>query len=514
LIACEARLRTPNRGLSTANMQLSRAKWASEYFGKCHGEQIINVAEAVARAAYENSKLLAQQTVSETGYGVVEHKILKNQLCTFELLDYYRDLDLISHRITDQFIEIPKPAGVIFALTPVTNPIATIFYKAMISILSRNTILFSPHPAAKNVSVAATKIISEAAVAAGAPEGIFQCIGDPTVDLVEKVMASENVDVILATGGSSMVRAAYSSGNPALGVGPGNAVAYVDETADVESAAAALVESKSFDNSILCTNESICLTLESSQSNMIRALRSAGAHICDASETDRLRDFLWKDGIFNLEAIGRSATHIADAAGLRVNPATKILVPVVEKPGLDDLLFREKLCPVLALTSAVDFAQAITFAKHVSRKGAGHSAAFHGSDMSRLTQFASALPVYRVVVNAPCSQAAAGFGSHLAPSFMIGTGFAGRSSIGENVGPQHLVHWTKVALPTGGNHSGRSKVMDSSFQQSTLNLEKPRESLGLADTHNESSLSSSVTRSEIRDLILEELKILTRKNND
>ena len=263
--------------------------------------------------------------------------------------------------------------------------------------------------------------------------------------LVQDIMASDKINVIMATGGNAMVRAAYSSGNPALGVGSGNAVAYVDPSAQVDHAARCLVESKSFDNAVLCTNESVVLTLDVNRGNVERALRTAGAHICDAADTDRLRDYLWTEDGFNLDAIGKSAVWVADRAGVRVNPATRVLVPVVPTPGQDDLLFHEKLCPVLTLTAAVDFQQALTFAKHTARRGAGHSAAFHGEDTARLVAFSQALPVYRVVVNAPCSQGASGFATHLPPSFMVGTGFAGRSSIGENVGPQHLVHWTKIA---------------------------------------------------------------------
>ena len=448
---CAPRLHVPDRALHGARMKVDRAAWAVTLFREADRAAVLRVAEAVARAADERAAHYADWAVRETGFGVAEHKAEKNRLCALPLLDHYRDLDLVSPQVDEArgIVALPKPAGVVFALTPATNPVATIYYKAMLAILGRNAVVFSPHPAAKAVSADAAGWLARAAEAAGAPAGLIQCVEEPSVPLVQNVMGSDRIDVILATGGSAMVRAAYSSGNPALGVGPGNAVAYVDPSARVDAAARCLVESKSFDNSVLCTNESVALCLRENWGNLERALRTAGAHVCTRAETDALRGYLFADGAFNVEAVGKSAAWIAERAGIRVSPSARVLVPVVPEPGRDDHLFREKLCPVLTLTAAHDFAQAVTFAKHAASRGAGHSAAFHGDDRARLMAFSSAVPVYRVVVNAPCSQGAAGFATHLPPAFMIGTGFAGRSSVGENVGPQHLVHWTRIAWAKG-----------------------------------------------------------------
>jgi acetaldehyde dehydrogenase (acetylating) len=441
------RLAVPDRALSSARMKVGRAGWAARYFRRFSRAQVLRIAEAVARAGEERAGYYADRAVRETGFGVVEHKTEKNRLSTFPLLDYYRDLDLVTPRVdaARKIVEIPKPAGVVLALAPATNPVATVYYKTMLAILSRNAIVLSPHPLARECSADAARHLAAAAEAAGAPSGLIQCIEEPSVPLVQDIMASDRINVIVATGGTAMVRAAYSSGNPALGVGPGNAVAYVDPSARVDTAARCLVESKSFDNSVLCTNESVLLTLASNRGNMERAMRTAGAHLCTEADTARLREFLFPDPGFNTGAIGKSAAWIAERAGIRANPSARILVAVVETPGQDDALFHEKLCPVLTMTSAVDFRQALSFAGQIARRGAGHSAAFHGEDQARLMAFADAVPVYRVVVNAPCSQGAAGFGTHLPPSFTVGTGFRGRSSVGENVGPQHLVHWTRIA---------------------------------------------------------------------
>lgn len=494
------RLAVPDRALSGARMKVGRAAWAARYFRNFSRESVLAIAEAVARAGYEKAAEFADRAVAETGFGVVDHKVIKNRLCTHDLLDYYRDMDLVSPRIDEarKIAELPKPAGVIFALAPVTNPVATIYYKAILAILSRNAIVLSPHPAAKKVSAAAAAHLAQAAEAAGAPSGLIQCVEDPSIPLVQDIMASDKINVIIATGGTAMVRAAYSSGNPALGVGPGNAVAYVDPSARVDAAARCLVDSKSFDNSILCTNESVVLTLQSNRGNVERALRSAGAHVCNEADSDRLREYLFGDGRFNLEALGKSAPWIAERAGIRVSPSVKILVPVVAVPGQDDLLFREKLCPVLTLTAAVDFQQALTFAGHTARRGAGHSAAFHGEDTARLVAFSQGMPVCRVVVNAPCSQGAAGFATYLPPAFTIGTGFAGRSSLAENLGPQHLVQWTRIAY-------GRDVPADLSGID--LSAAETR-AAPVAPPPQVAAPTSDVTRDELRRLILEELRSL------
>lgn len=501
------RLEVPDRALSSARMKVDRAAWAACYYRNFSRDTVLAIAEALARAADAKAEPFAQQAVEETGFGVVEHKAIKNRLCAHPLLDHYRDMDLVTPRVdaARKIVELPKPAGVIFALAPATNPVATIYYKAMLAILSRNAIVLSPHPAAKRVSAEAARHLATAVEAAGAPSGLIQCVEEPSVALVQEIMASDRINVIVATGGNAMVRAAYSSGNPALGVGPGNAVAYVDPSARVDAAARALVDSKSFDNSVLCTNESVVVTLEANRANMERALRSAGAHICNETDSDRLRDYLFAGGSIKLEAIGKSAQWIAERAGLRVGPSTRILVPVVATPGQDDLLFREKLCPVLTLTAAVDFQQALTFAKHTARRGAGHSAAFHGEDTARMLVFSQEMPVYRVVVNAPCSQGAAGFDTHLPPSFTIGTGYAGRSLIGENLGPQHLVHWTRIAY--GKEAPADLARLDLSALDRPGAAHTPPPAAAM--TPPAAPVQGDIDRDELRRLILEELRSLS-----
>ena len=275
----------------------------------------------------------------------------------------------------------------------------------------------------------------------------IQAIEEPTIPLVEEFLRSPETDVILATGGTAMVRSAYASSNPAIGVGPGNAPVLVGESADLRAAAKRIIESKSFDNSILCTNESVVFGPERIAAGLVRELERAGAKLCNAEQAAQLRRFLFDGERFNVEAIGRDARWIASQAEIAgVGSGVRVLLAPLEGIGPEEPLSREKLCPVLGLRIVRDARQGTRDSRAMLRfSGAGHSAAIHSEDRQEIIDFASAVEVYRVVVNAPCSQGAAGFGTGLAPTFTVGTGYFGRSSIGENIGPQHLVHWTQVA---------------------------------------------------------------------
>ena len=443
---------TPVAMRSRAGMILERAGWAAGVFRRYDRSATLAIAYAAARVAHARARSYAERAVRETGFGVVEHKTLKNELSSIPLVDYYRDWNFVDPRIDARTgaIEIPRPAGVVFALVPSTNPIATVYFKVLLALLTRNAIVISPHPAACESCIDATRELAGAAEEAGAPEGVVQVLEEPGLALVTEFMRSEKTDVILATGGTQMVRAAYASSNPAIGVGPGNAPVYVHASADLRASAERVVDSKSFDNSVLCTNESVLITVESVAPALRRELARAGAHLCDEGQSDALRRYLFHERGFNVEALGRDAAWIATQAGFRAPAKTRILVTPIRLIGAGEELSREKLCPVLAFFVARSHAQALMQARALLRyAGAGHSAAIHATDNQAVMDYSAAVEAYRVVVNAPCSQGAAGFGTGLAPTFTIGTGFFGRSSVGENVGPQHLVHWTRVAWPEG-----------------------------------------------------------------
>jgi acyl-CoA reductase-like NAD-dependent aldehyde dehydrogenase len=502
-----------------ADLMLERAKWATEVFQRYDRGHTYAIAEAVAREAHARAAEYAEWAVRETGFGVVEHKKLKNELTSLPLLEHYRDWDFVSpHRDAHRnIIEIPRPAGVIFALIPSTNPISTLNFKIICALLTHNAIVLSPHPAARECCVDAARRLARAAEDAGAPDGIIQIVERPTIPLIEEFMGSEKTDVVLATGGTAMVRAAYSSSNPAIGVGPGNAPVFVDSTADLKTAATHIADSKSFDNSLLCTNESVLISLDHSHKELRRHLQQCGCHICTPDEVDALRAYLFHDRGFNVEAVGRDAPWIAEQAGIKVQGKTRVLIAPIAMVGVDEPLSREKLCPVLAELVAHGRDQALGMARAVLRlAGAGHSAAIHSRDPQTILDFSACVEAYRVVVNAPCSQGAAGFGTDLAPSFTIGTGYFGRSSIGENIGPQHLVHWTRVAL-----HAQSADLMNG-LAATTLARAGPlpeapsdgvpgkgaaaMQSEARIESRGSGELSHHSLRDEIRRIIAEELR--------
>ncbi|MDH3279679.1 MAG: aldehyde dehydrogenase family protein [Gammaproteobacteria bacterium] len=510
---------TPAAMQGYADMVLERARWAATVFQRYDRASTMAIVDAVATAAHDHARQYADWAVQETGFGVAAHKKIKNELTARPVVDYYREHDYINARIDEErkIVEIPRPAGVIFALTPSTNPISTLNYKIILALLTRNSIVLSPHPAARECCVDAARTLAAAAVAAGAPDGVIQTIDEPSVPLVEVFMSSPKTNVVLATGGTAMVRAAYSSSNPAVGVGPGNAPVFVDSTADITKAAQRIVESKSFDNSVLCTNESVLITLADVERSLRQALKSAHAHICSEDEVERLRRFVFHERGFNVECIGRDAAWIGQECGIRVATGTRILVAPIAQIGVEEPLSREKLCPVLAIHTVNSRGQAIAQARAVLRlTGAGHSAAIHSMDERVAITYASAVEAYRVVVNAPCSQGAAGFGTNLAPTFTIGTGYFGRSSIGENVGPQHLVHWTRLAYNSDtsepfGRYDGLGPVFEGPLP------EAPSDGVpGSPAPHRVQSAAATgnldgATREELRRLIAEELRDILNK---
>ncbi|MGH2868914.1 MAG: aldehyde dehydrogenase family protein, partial [Solirubrobacteraceae bacterium] len=338
-------------GAPRARMMLQRARWAATAFALYNRDQTERIVEAVATAAYQNAERFAQEAVEETGMGVAEHKRRKNEACSRGLVERYRGEDYVGARIDVErkLIAVPKPAGVILALTPSTNPIATVYFKVLLSLMTRNAVVVSPHPMARKVSVEAVKLMAAAAVAAGAPDGCVQVVEEPTIPLIEGLMADPGTDVIVATGGNAVVRAAYRSGNPSLGVGPGNVPALVDATADVTRAAACLAESKAFDNSILCTNESTLIAEERIADALTAELGRNGAHVLDAEATDRVRAACYPEGRIATAVAGKDATVLAQAAGVRIPAGTRVLVAPFQSIGPEEPLAHEKLFPLLGM---------------------------------------------------------------------------------------------------------------------------------------------------------------------
>src|SRR4051812_2884126 len=315
-------------GAPRARMMLDRARWAATAFTAFDRERTRRVVDAVAEAAYQNAERFAISAVEETGMGVAEHKRRKNEACSRGIAERYDVADYVDAQVDPEakIVAVPKPAGVVLALTPSTNPIATVYFKVILSLMTRNAVVVSPHPLARRTSVEAVRVLAQAAVAAGAPDGCLQVVEEPTIPLIEALMGDRAVDVIVATGGTAVVRAAYRSGNPALGVGPGNVPVLVDHTADVATAARLLMESKSFDNSILCTNESCAIVEERIADAFIRELGRHGGHVLSPDEVAAVREAVYPQGRMRTELAGRDAERLAGEAGIRVPPKTRVLV--------------------------------------------------------------------------------------------------------------------------------------------------------------------------------------------
>ncbi|MGH2857867.1 MAG: aldehyde dehydrogenase family protein [Solirubrobacteraceae bacterium] len=435
-------------GAPRARMMLQRGRWAVTALAAYDRERIRTIVQAVADAAYQNAERFARGAVEETGMGVAEHKLRKNQACSRGLLERYGDDDYVSAQIDPErkLVRVPKPAGVVLALTPSTNPVASVYFKVLLCLMTRNAVVVSPHPMARRVCSEAAHVMSAAAVAAGAPDGCIQVVEEPTIPLIEALMADPGTDLIVATGGTAVVRAAYRSGTPALGVGPGNIPALVDGSADVPRAAACLVDSKSFDNSILCTNESTVIVEESVASRFTAELARCGAHVLEGEDIDRVRAACYPDGHLATRLAGKDAAELARAAGVSVGARTRILVAPFEMIVPEEPLAHEKLFPLLGLVRVPDARRGIEAARALIRiGGAGHSAVIHSRTRETVLAYGAALRVLRVTVNAPGSTGASGLDTHLAPAMTIGTGFFGGSSLTENLQPRDLVQWTSVA---------------------------------------------------------------------
>lgn len=515
-----------------AGHMLERAVWAAESFATYDADSVGRIAQAVADAAYEASGHYAEWAVRETGMGVVADKIRKNQACSRGILEFYRGQDFVSPRVDelDKIVEIPRPAGVVLALTPTTNPVSSVYFKVLIAMLTRNAIVVAPHPRAKLSCADAAHMLSAAAVEAGAPDGIIQVVDEPTIPLMEALMSDDRTDVIVATGGSSVVRAAYSSGNPALGVGPGNVPVFVDATADVRLAAQRIVDSKAFDNSLLCTNESVLIAEDAVADGLMREMQRVGAHFLDVDDVNRLREYMFPEGHLNTDVVGKDAVWIADKIGLRLTAKTRLLVAPFDVVRSEEVLAHEKLSPVIGMVRVPDADRGVRAARAVVRiAGAGHSAAIHSENSHTIMNYAALVPVLRISVNVGNSTGSAGLDTNLAPSMTIGTGFAGRSSIGDNLEPKHLLNWARVAYnsdesvrmanlsgveiwqvpagavpiyPIASNATPRSGVAVPKSVPRTIRADSPVRG---------SSTDADRLRAELRRIVVEELSQLNKR---
>ena len=431
---------------------ISRVRNAQKIFSSFSQEQVDKIFLSAATAANRARISLAKMAVEETGMGIVEDKVIKNHYAAEYIYNAYKDTKtcgVIEEDAAYGIKKIAEPIGVIAAVIPTTNPTSTAIFKTLIALKTRNGMIISPHPRAKNSTIAAAKIVLEAAVAAGAPEGIISWIDVPSLELTNMVM--RECDLTLATGGPGMVKAAYSSGKPALGVGPGNTPAIIDDSADLLLAVNSIIHSKTFDNGMICASEQSAIVLDSIYEEVKAEFVRRGCYILNAEELDHVRSTILINGALNAKIVGQSAHTIAALAGVEVPETAKILIGEVDSVDLSEPFAHEKLSPVLALYRAADFADALDKAEQlVADGGYGHTASVYlntVTEKEKLDVFADRMKACRILVNTPSAQGGIGdlYNFKLAPSLTLGCGSWGGNSVSENVGVKHLLNIKTVA---------------------------------------------------------------------
>ncbi len=439
------------RSVLEARELIERAYKAFQQFQNFSQEQVDRVVDAVAAAATANAEKLARIAVEETTYGVVEHKILKNLFSSQRVYEAIRPLKTVGVVRDDKaqgIIEIAVPVGVVAAILPSTNPTSTAIYKILISIKGRNAIVLSPHPTALRCSCEAAAVMREAAAKAGAPADIICCFNTPSLPGTQELMKHRRTSVILATGGMAMVRAAYSSGKPAFGVGPGNVPAMIDTSADLPKAVADVVFGKTFDNGTICSSEQAVVAEESLREPILTELAKNGAHILSRDEMQKLGRQMVNTETHTIcpKFVGKSAVKVAELAGLHAPSSTRVLVAPLDKVGRDEPLSAEKLSPVLALYFEKDRAAAMTRCAELLRFGGlGHTCAIHAKDDAVIREYGLKMPAYRVVVNSPSPQGSIGSSTNLFPAMTLGCGAAGGNITSDNISPLHLINLRRIA---------------------------------------------------------------------
>ncbi|MGY2980156.1 bifunctional acetaldehyde-CoA/alcohol dehydrogenase [Thermostichus sp. OS-CIW-30] len=438
----------PVTHLAELETLIQQVKAAQAEYATFTQEQVDRIFHRAALAANNERIPLAKLAVQETGMGIVEDKVIKNHFASEYIYNKYKHektCGVIERDESFGYERIAEPVGLLAGIVPVTNPTSTTIFKALITLKTRNGIIFSPHPRAKQCTIAAAKVVREAAEAAGAPVGLIGWIDEPTIELSQALMQHPEVKLILATGGPGMVKAAYSSGHPSLGVGAGNTPAVIDASADIPMAVSSILLSKTFDNGMICASEQAVVVVDAIYEQVKAEFGHRGAYILDPEQIEAVRRILLKDGRLNPAIVGQSVQTIAALAGIQVPEGTKLLIGEVEKVGPEEPFSYEKLAPVLALYRAKDFHAAVEVAVQlVNFGGRGHTSVLYTDPANRddIAYFENALQTGRVLINTPSSQGAIGdlYNFKLDPSLTLGCGTWGGNSISENVGPRHLLN--------------------------------------------------------------------------
>ncbi len=428
----------------------ARAGDAQRIWANATQEQVDRVCAAMAEAAYLASERLGRDAAEETGYGVPAHKKLKNEFGSRHVWESIKDIKtvgVVRYDSTRKVYEIAWPMGVVAALTPSTNPTSTVMNKILISVKARNGIVLAPHPFAVKCSNDTANLMAQAAVKAGAPEGLVNCMQNISLEGTQELMGQRSVSVILATGGSDMVRAAHSMGKPAYGVGPGNVPVYVDRSADLEKAAKYIVASKAFDYSVICATEQAVIADRPIASQLARLMEGEGAYFIDESQADALRGILFHpNGAINPATVGKSPQYLAAMAGFQVPEAARIMVARLDRVGREEPLSREKMTTVLGWYEAEGWeAGCDRSIEMINFGGRGHTQIIHATDEKVIMAFGLEKPVFRIAVNTMATLGAIGLTTGIMPSLTLGSGGTGGAITGDNVTVYHLFNIKRMA---------------------------------------------------------------------
>lgn len=452
-----------------------RAEEAQKVLCTLPQEKLDAIVEAVAGAFYKAALELAELAVRETGFGNVEDKITKNQFASRTVCDAVRDMKtvgVLKEHPGEKLWDVGVPVGVIAAIVPSTNPTSTVCYKAIIALKAGCSIVFSPHPKALNCTLRAAKLVAEAAEAAGAPAGSVGCLTIPSLDGCRELMGAEQTKLILATGGPAMVRSAYSSGKPAIGVGAGNGPAYIHHSADVEHALKCILRSKTFDYGTVCASEQSIIVEKTMEERVRTVAGKLGFYFMDTQEAGCLAKLLFKpNGTLNPQIVGKPAVQLAQMAGFRVPPQTGVLVAREQEAGPTRPYSMEKLCPVLAFF-VMDSEDAVLqkAVEVLTHEGSGHTFAMHCGDRQVVRKFALKIPVSRFLVNTPAALGGIGASTELFPALTLGCGAVGGSSTSNNISPMDLINIRRVAWDSGDVPRKKHQIDDNLVELLTAKI--------------------------------------------
>ena len=429
---------------------VEKAKAAQEELSTKSQKEVDRIVQSIAEAGVRNAGRLAKLAHEETGFGVEADKVIKNVFASEGVYEHIKDMKTVGEVERDDANRIRKiavPVGVIAGLIPSTNPTSTVLYKSEIAIKAGNAIVFSPHPNARNCILETVKVVRQAIAEVGGNEDLVSCITIPTIQATDNLMKHPDVAMILATGGSAMVRAAYSSGTPAIGVGPGNGPAYIEKTADIPLAVKRIVDSKTFDNGTICASEQSVVCDDNMKEAVQKEMERQGAYFLNPDQIAKLGKFILRaNGTMNPMIVGRSAQVIADLAGIEIPAGTKILVAQETGIGTGHPYSNEKLAPILAFYTAPSYVEICELCKEILHyEGAGHTFSLHTKDEKMVDYFARRIPASRIVVNTPSALGGIGGTTKLQPSLTLGCGAVGGSATSENVGPMQLLNLRYVA---------------------------------------------------------------------